>query len=208
MPRVLLGMVLVLALLGVMALVGWPHRQESPLTSAEPSATYQPADLRVVCDQTRLTVGGRLSVDVESTLSVTGPSFNLPLNNLQCRGSLPDEDGGNSLISLALASSEQSTGTVREQAEKAFTTLEQELYVGGAATASKVTGAAADDLGDAWRITAVLVGPKGGNADDFELVVVDLGEGRRGVWVWVAGVRISDAGRAEMEAVRKSLQLS
>ena len=41
-----------------------------------------------------------------------------------------------------------------------------------------------------------------------ELHQDDLGEGRRGVWVWVTGVKVSDAGRAEMEAVRKSLRLS
>lgn len=205
---VAMGLVLLLILVSAAVVVGWPRRHDAALTAGSPTGSFQPADLSVVCENTRLVVGGALGVEVPAEMSTSGPSFSKPLGNLQCRGRLPDEKGGNTLLSLGLASSEQASGTVREQAEAAFRTLEQELYSGGPAQSKDVTGAAAEQYGNAWRITASLLGPRATVRDAFELIVVDLGQGRRAVWILVVGDKVSPQGRAELEKVRNSLRLA
>lgn len=201
-----MGLVVLAVLVGAMIAFGWQRRDERPLTFDPPTASYQPADLSVVCENTRMTIGGALTVDISDEFSVAGPKVMQPLNQLQCRGLLPDETGGNALLALGIAPAEEAARSVREEAETAYRTVVAGLYVGGAAEESEVVGGAADGFGDAWRITAVLVGPKKTGRDHVELIVVDLGAGRRAVWLQLVGEGVSPDTRAIFDAARKSLR--
>ncbi|MFW6599091.1 DUF2510 domain-containing protein [Propionibacteriaceae bacterium Y2011] len=204
-PRIVMGLTAVVILVAGIIVAGWDNRRPIVLNKAQPTSTYSPLSMTLLCDAPTANIAGEIGYDVPDGFISSGPDEG-PMDWVTCLTRPSADLDANVVFALGHVPADVETRSVQEIAEEVQLRMSADLFEGGRADTSELASGAASEFGQAWRMAGVWT-TADGSGQDFEIIVFDLGEGRRALyWSVISQNDVPDAERTRTEELRTSLR--